>query len=123
MCSRVYVNLLFIFQPLSRRREVTVAGLVYCLLAGEGHGNLLVYCSQFCGNQTHCWSHRLHSWYPAGRLRFINPCDFKTLDRFKCSWLAAAPAIWNRFSADMILRGEAYGWHTILQEVQRCICN
>ena len=98
-------------------------GLVCRLLAGEGRGNLLTYCPQFCGNQTHRWSHRLHSWYPAGHLHFINPCDFKTLDRFKHSWLATAPAIWNRFPAEILLRGETYGWRTILQEAQRCICN
>ena len=79
-------------------------GLVCHLLAGESRENLPTYCPQFCGNQTHHWSHRLHSWDPAGHLRFINPCDFKTLDRFKCSWLATAPAIWNRLPAEILLR-------------------
>ena len=96
-------------------------GLVCFLLAGEGHGNLLTYCPQFCGNHTHRWSHRLHSWDPVGHLRFINPCNFKTQDRLKRSWLVIAPAIWNRLPTGIILWGEAYGWRTILQEAQRCI--
>ena len=79
--------------------------LVCCLLAREGRGNLLTYCPQFCGNQTHRWSHCCHSWDPAGHLRFINPCNFSTLDRLKQSWLATTPATWNRFPADIILWG------------------
>ena len=79
-----------------------------------------LYCPQFCGNQTHCCSHRLHSWDPAGPSRFINLCDFKTLDRFKRSWLATAPAIWNRLPAKIILQRVTYGWHTILQKAQHC---
>ena len=98
-------------------------GLVCCLLAGEGCGNLLTYYPQFFGNETHRWSHRLHFWDPAGHLCFINTCDFKTLDRFKCSWLATATAICNKLPAKILLQGETYGWHTILQEAQHCICN
>ena len=79
-------------------------GLVCRLLAREGHGNLLNYCPQFCDNQTHCRSHRLHSWDPARHLRLIDSCNFKTLDRLKRSWLATAPAIWNRLPPDIILR-------------------
>ena len=63
----------------------------------------------------------MHFWGLAGHLHFINSCDFKTLDRFKRSWLATAPASWNRLPAEMLLRGEIYGWHTILQEAQHCI--
>ena len=64
---------------------------------------------QFCGNQTHRRSHRLHSWDPAGYLRLIDSCNFKILDILKRSWLATAPAIWNRLPADLILWGETYG--------------
>ena len=98
-------------------------GLVCCLLAGEGRGNLQTYCPQFCDNQIHRRSHCLHFWDPAEHLCFVNPCNFRTLDRFKRSWLAAAADIWNGLPADVILQGEASGWRTILKEVQRSVCN
>ena len=79
--------------------------LVCYLLAGEGHGNLQTYCPQFCDNQIHCRSHYLHSWDPAEHLRFVNPCNFRTLDRFKHSWLATAADIWNGLPANVILQG------------------
>ena len=78
--------------------------------------------AQFCGNQILCRSHRLYSWDPAEHLRFVNPCNFRTLDRFKHSWLATAAAIWNGLPADLILQGEVCGWRTILTDVQCCIC-
>ena len=59
------------------------------------------YCSD--GNQTLRQSHRLYSWDPAEHLRFVNPCNFRTLDRFKRSWLATAAGIWNGLPADLIL--------------------
>ena len=86
-------------------------GLVCHLLAGEGHGNLQTYCPQFCGNQT-----LLYSQDPAEHLHFVNPCNFRTLDRFKHSWLATATDIWNQLPANMILQGEASGWRTILKD-------
>ena len=95
-------------------------GLVCRLLAGEGHGNLQTYCPQFCGNQTLRQSHRLYSCDPVEHLRFVNPCNFRTLDPFKRSWLATD--IWNALPADLILQGEAGGWCTIFKDVQRCIC-
>ena len=55
------------------------------------------------GNQTHHMSHRLYSWDPAEHLHFVNPCNFSTLDRFKCSWLATVADIWNGLPADVIL--------------------
>ena len=63
-----------------------------------------------------------YSWDPAEHLYFVNPRNFTTLDRFKCSWLATAADIWNGLPADLILQGEACGWRTILKDVQRCIC-
>ena len=112
----------FVFQPLSHCQNAAIMGLVCRLLAGEGRGNLQTYCPQFCGNQTLHRSHRFSSWDHAEHLRFINPCNFRTLDRFKRSWLATAADIWNELPADLILQGEACGWHTILKDVQRCIC-
>ena len=53
----------------------------------------------------------------------VNLCNFKTLDRFKRSWLATATDIWNGLPADMILRGEVSGWHTVLKGIQRYISN
>ena len=55
------------------------------------------------GNQTHHMSHRLYSWDPAEHLRFVNPCNFSTLDRFKYNWLATAADIWNELPGDVIL--------------------
>ena len=55
------------------------------ILAGDGRGNLQTYCPQFCGNQTIRRSHYLYSWDPADHLRFVNPRNFQTLERFKCS--------------------------------------
>ena len=88
----------------------------------ENFKSYLSQVTQFCGNQTLRRSHRLHSWDPAEHLCFVNPCNFRTLDRFKRSWLATAVDIWNGLPADLILQGEACGWRTILKDVQRCIC-
>ena len=98
-------------------------GLVCHLLAGEGPTTLQTYCPWFCDNQIHRRSHCLPAWEPAEHLRFVNPCNFRTLDRFKRSWLATAADIWNGLPADMILQGGASGWHTILKEVQHSVCN
>ena len=86
-------------------------GLVCCVLAGEGRGNLHTYYPQFCGNQTLCRSPYLYSWDPAEHLRFINPCNFRTLDRFKrwCLTTYTAADIWNGLPADIILQGEDSG--------------
>ena len=104
----------------SHCRNATIMGLVCRLLAGEGRGNLQTYCPQFYGNQTLRRSHRLDA---AEHLRFVNPCNFRTLDRFKRSWLATAAYVWNGLlPADLILQGEVSGWRIILKDVQRCIC-
>ena len=71
----------------------------FTLQKSDSYGNMLNYCLQFCGNQT-----------PAGHLRFIDSCNFKTMDRLKHSWLATAPAIWNRLPGDIILQGQTYIW-------------
>ena len=121
--SRIERTCSFVFQPRSHRRNAAIMGLICRLLAGEGRGTLQIYCPQFCDNQIHRRSHRLHSWDPAEHLRFVNPCNFRTLDRFKRSWLVTAADIWNGLPADVILQGEASGWCTILKEVQRSVCN
>ena len=98
-------------------------GLLCRLLAGEGHGNLQICCPQFCNeNQLPCRSHRLHSWDPAEHLRFVNPCNFKTLDKFRRSWLVSAVNLWNDLPADVLLQGETLGWRAILKDIQRYIC-
>ena len=97
-------------------------GLVCRPLAEEGCGNLQTYCPHFCGNQTLRRSHRVYSWDSAEHLRFVNPCNFRTLDRFKHSWLATAVDIWNGLPADLILQRGAYEWCTILKDVQHCVC-
>ena len=97
-------------------------GLVCSLLAGEGRENLQTYYPQFCDvNQLPCRSHGLHSWDPAEDLRFVNPCNFRTLDRFRRSWLTSAVTIWNDLPADVILQGETLGWRTILRGLQRYV--
>ena len=98
-------------------------GLVCHLLAGEGRGNLPTYCPQLRGNPTYRRSNRLHSWDPAEHLRFVNPCNFKTLDRFKHSWLATAVDIWNDLPAKVILPREVLGWRTVLKDIQHYVCN
>ena len=89
-------------------------GLVCHLLAGEGRGNLQTSCPRFRGvNPICCRSYRLHTWDPAEHLCFVNPCNFKTLAKFQCSWLVSAVTIWEDLPADPILQGEPFGWHTI----------
>ena len=109
---RYTINWIYMFSYLNK----------FChLLAGEGRGNLQTYCPQFCGNQTHRRSHHLCSLDPDEYLYFANPCNFKTLDRFKHSWLATAADIWNGLPADVILQEKASGWCTILKDMQHCI--
>ena len=110
------------FQPLSHCQNTAIMGLVCHLLAGEGLGNLQTYYPQFCGNQTFHRSHRPFSWDPAEHLHFVNPCNFRALDKFKRGWLSTAANIWNGLPADLILQGEASGQHTILKDVQHCVC-
>ena len=108
----------FVFQPPSHHRNAAIMGLVCHLLAGEGHENLQTEWPQFCGNQTHRRSHHPYSCDPGEYLHFVNPCNFRTLDIFKRSWLATAADIWNGLPANVILQGEASGWHTTY--IERC---
>ena len=109
--SRIERSCSFVFKPLSHHQNAAIMGLV-----------LQTYCPQFCGNQALRRSHRLYSSNPAEHLRFVNACNFRTLDRFKRSWLATVADIWNELPADLILQGEASGWCTILKDVQHCVC-
>ena len=95
----------------------------------NGYIDRYAYCPQFCGNQTLLRSHLLYSWDPAEHLGFVNPCNFRTLDRFKHSWLATAADIWNGLPdftgrglwvAHYIERCAALYMHLICTAV--CIC-
>ena len=78
----------FVFQLLYHHQNATIMGLVCCVLAGDGHGNLQTYCVPVCDNQTLCRSLYLYTWDPAEHLRFINPCNFRILDRLSATdWL------------------------------------
>ena len=50
---------------------------------------------------THRQSTRLHAWDPAAHLRFIDPTDFRTLDRFQRSWQVVAVHLWNNLPPDI----------------------
>ena len=66
-------------------------GLVCGLLADEGSGNLQIYCLSFWDvNLVYHRSNHLHTWDPAEHLSFVNPYKFRTLAKFKHSWLASA---------------------------------
>jgi len=121
--SRIERTCSVAFQPLGQRRHAAIMCLVCRLLAGEGRGNLSTYCPQLCGTPILRRSHQLHSYDPAEHLHLVNLCNFKTLDRFKRSWLATATDIWNGLPADIILWGEVSGWHTVLKDIQRYISN
>ena len=74
------------FQSLLHHRNASIIGLVCRLLAGEGQGDLqnpFNYCPLFRGvENTRHQSTRLYAWDPAAHLRFTDPTDFRTLDRF-----------------------------------------
>ena len=54
-------------------------------------------------------------------LRFIDPCDFKTLDRFRRSWQVVAVQLWNSLPPDLLLTGATCGWRGVLKQAQRQI--
>ena len=96
-----------------------ILGLVCRLLAGKGRGNLSTFCPKLVTTITRR-SQRLHNYDPVNHLRFKNPCDFRTLDRFLRSWQVTAVTLWDQLPADLLLRGERDGWRTILKDVQKC---
>ena len=106
------------FQSLLHCCNVAIIGFICCLLAGVGQGNLQNFCPTFCGTDDICrWSSRLHSWDPADHLRFIDPCNFRTLDRFRGTWQVPAGHLWNTLPADILL-SRADGWCTMLKQAQ-----
>ena len=108
------------FQSLLHRRNASIIGLVCRLLAGEGRGNLQNYCPPFRDvDNTRRQSTRLHAWDPAAHLRFIDPTDFKTLDRFRRSWQVVAVHLWNNLPPDLLLTGATCGWRAVLKQAQR----
>ena len=102
------------------RHNASIIGLVCRLLAGEGRGSLQNYCQLFRGAEnTRHQSTRLHAWDPAAHLRFTDPTDFRTLDRFRRSWQVVAVHLWNTLPPDLLLIGATYGWRAILKQAQR----
>ena len=107
------------FPPLLHRRNAAIIGLVCRLLAGEGRGNLHYFCPLFRGTDDTCHrSSHLHAWDPADHLRFIDPCNFRTLNRFRRSWEVSAVYLWNSLPADILLSGDNYCWRTTLKQAQ-----
>ena len=54
-------------------------------------------------------------------LRFMNICNFRTLDRFRRSWRAAVVPLWDLVPADLLLQGDCVRWRTVLKDIQRTI--
>jgi len=109
----------FSFQSLTDRRNASILGFTCRLLAGEGRGNLQSFCPNF---KISCRSsRRLHGFDPASHLRFQNPCNFRTLDRFRRSWQATVIDLWDSIPPDILLQGHTSGWRSVLQDMQRCI--
>ena len=107
-------------QSLLHRCNASIIGLVCRLLAGEGRGNLQNYCPLFRDvDNTHHQSTHLHAWDPTLHLRFIDPTDFRTLDRFRHSWQVVAVHLWNNLLPDLLLTGATCGWCAILKQAQR----
>ena len=108
------------FPSLIVRRRASILGLTCRLLAGEGRGNLLTFCPKFKSSSSRT-SNRLHSCDPASHLRFQNPCNFRTLDRFRRSWQAMIVILWDSISAHLLLLGHNKGWRLVLKDLQRFI--
>ena len=54
----------------------------------------------------------------ADHLHFIDPCNFRSLDRFRRSWQVSAVYFWNSLPADILLSGDNYGWRTTFKQAQ-----
>ena len=108
------------FPPLIVHRNASILGLTCRLLAGEGRGNLFTFCPKFKSSSSRT-SNRLHSYNPASHLRFQNPCNFHTLDRFHRSWQAVIVILWDSFPAYLLLLGHSKGWRLVLKDLQRFI--
>ena len=58
---------------------------VVCWLEKDEGTYLPTYCPYLCGTSIHRRSDRLHSWYLAKHLHFVNPCNF--IDLNGVGWL------------------------------------
>jgi len=58
-----------------------------------------------------------HGFDPASHLRFQNPCNFRTLDRFRHSWQVAIIDLWDLIPPDTLLKGHTNGRRSVLQDV------
>ena len=110
------------FPPLTNCRNASILGLTCRLLAGEGRGNLQIFCPKF-RSPSFRTSDRLHNYDPASHLRLQNPCNFRTLDRFRRSWQAAIVTLWDSIPASILIQGKSQGWRTVLKDIQRFIMN
>ena len=109
----------FTFPSLTIRLNASILCLTCHLLAGEGRGNLQSFCLKFKSPIRS--SQRLHGFDPAGHLRFQNPCNFCTLDRFHHNWQAVVINLWDSIPSSILLQGNKNGWRTVLQDTQRFI--
>ena len=57
----------------------------------------------------------------AAHLRFIDPCNFKTLGKFRRSWQVVAVQLWNSLPPGLLLTGATCGWRGVLKQAQRQI--
>ena len=110
----------FSFPSLTDRRNASILGFTCHLLDGEGWVNLQTFCPTFKKSPIRS-SNRLHSFDLASHLCFINICNFRTLDRFHCSWQATIVPLWDSVLADLLLQGNCVGWRTVLKDIQRTI--
>ena len=110
--SRIEHMCEFLFPSLTDRRNASILGFTCGLLDGEGRGNLQSFCPTFKKSPTRL-SNRLHSFDPASHLRFMNICNFRTLDHFRRSWRAAVVPLWDLVPADLLLQGDCVGWRTV----------
>ena len=108
------------FPPLIVCRNASILGFTYRLLAGEGQGNLLTFYPKFKSSSSRTSIH-LHSYDPASHLRFQNPCNFHTLDRFRRSWQATIVILWDSIPAHLLLLGHSKGRRLVLKDLQRFI--
>jgi len=119
--SRVENMCGFSISTLASRRNASILGFTCRLLNGEGRGNLQSFCPSFQKEILRS-SRRLHGSDPASHLRFYNPLNFRTLDRFRRSWQITVVDLWNSIPADLLLKGEKEGWRTVLKDIQSFIC-
>ena len=101
------------FESLLHCHHAAIIGSVCCLLARE--------------RRAQCFAEVLTSVaglavFIPGTLQtmhFIDPCNFRTLDRCRCSWQVSALHLLNSLPADILLSGDTNGWCTTLKQAQR----